>query len=124
MELDHVNIAVPRDLLEPVREFYRAVLGLDVGERPPFNRRGYWLYGGSGPCVHLIESDRHERHETPGHLDHVAFRASDPGAMIERLRAAGISFEEKRIPGFGTTQLFFHDPAGVRLELNFPAPAP
>ena len=28
------------------RDFYRDVVGLTVGERPPFRRFGYWLYGG------------------------------------------------------------------------------
>ena len=122
MELDHINVAVPPGLLDPVRQFYCEVLGLVVGERPPFERRGYWLYGRTGACVHLIESERHKRHEAPGHLDHVAFRAVDPAATIERLRAAGIDFEEKRVPGLGLRQLFLEDPAGVRLELNFPEP--
>jgi catechol 2,3-dioxygenase-like lactoylglutathione lyase family enzyme len=120
VELDHINVAVPLGLLEPVCTFYRDVLGLVVGERPPFERRGYWLYGRSGACVHLIESERHQRHDTPGHLDHVAFRAFDPAATMERLRAAGVDFEEKRVPALGLRQLFLEDPAGVRLELNFP----
>ena len=119
MQLDHINIAVPRGMLETIREFYCQALGLTVGERPDFTRHGYWLYGDSRACVHLIESERHQRHEIPGHLDHVAFRASDPVATIERLRAAGIAFDQKRIPELGLTQLFLHDPAGVRLELNF-----
>jgi catechol 2,3-dioxygenase-like lactoylglutathione lyase family enzyme len=122
MQLDHINISVPRGMLETIRDFYCQALGLTVGERPAFRRRGYWLYGHDGACVHLIESDRHRRHEIPGHLDHVAFRASDPVATIERLRTAGIAFDQKEIPELGLTQLFLHDPAGVRLELNFPHP--
>ena len=119
MELDHVNIAVPAELLDTVRDFYRDMLGLAAGERPPFDRHGYWLYGDSGACVHLVESDRHRRHETPGHLDHVAFRASGLERIRQRLEAAGVDYRVSRIPAIGLTQLFLHDPAGVRVELGF-----
>jgi catechol 2,3-dioxygenase-like lactoylglutathione lyase family enzyme len=120
MELDHVNIAVPAGQLEALRDFYCAVLGLEVGARPAFDRRGYWLYGTAGSaCVHLIESDRHRRHETPGHLDHVAFRATDLAGTRRRLDAAGIAYRVSRIPELDLTQLFLHDPAGVRVELGF-----
>jgi len=116
---------VPRDQLETVRDFYCRLLGLQEGARPPFSRRGYWLYGRSGTAiVHLVESARHQRPDVPTHLDHVAFRAADPRAVVERLRDAGIPFEEKRIPESGVTQLFLFDPAGVRLELNFPDSCP
>lgn len=119
MELDHVNIAVPPALLDEVRDFYCQLLGLEVGPRPAFDRRGYWLYGRNGACVHLVESESHRRHEVPGHLDHVAFRAEDLDGTLRRLEAAGVACRRNRIPELGLTQVFLHDPAGVRVELSF-----
>ena len=33
-------------MLDELRDFYRDVVGLTVGDRPPFRRFGYWLYSG------------------------------------------------------------------------------
>ncbi|HUB43883.1 MAG TPA: VOC family protein, partial [Acetobacteraceae bacterium] len=50
--LNHYTIRV-RDL-EATKDFYTDVVGLTVGDRPPLNFPGYWLYCGSVPTVHLI----------------------------------------------------------------------
>jgi len=76
MNLDHFNIAAPMPLLEEVRDFYCEVLGLTDGFRPSFGRRGFWLYAGDKPLIHLIESERHHASERQGYLDHIAFRMS------------------------------------------------
>ena len=123
MRLDHINIAVPAAQLDRLRDFYCDVLGLVAGERPDFGRRGYWLYGAAGACVHLIETDRDRRQAAPGPLDHVAFRGSDLAATVRRLDAAGIEYRRSHIPELDLTQLFLHDPAGIRVELNFPGSA-
>ena len=43
---DHYNLRAARPVLDELRDFYRDVVGLTVGERPPFRRFGYWLYSG------------------------------------------------------------------------------
>ena len=50
--LNHYTIRV-RDL-EATKNFYTDVVGLTVGDRPPLNFPGYWLYCGDVPTVHLI----------------------------------------------------------------------
>ena len=50
--LNHYTIRV-RDL-EATKNFYTDVVGLKVGDRPPLNFPGYWLYCGDMPTVHLI----------------------------------------------------------------------
>ena len=54
---DHYNLRAPRALLDELCAFYRDVVGLTVGERPPFRRFGYWLYAGVRPVLHLGEAD-------------------------------------------------------------------
>lgn len=120
MQLDHFNIAAPMELLETVRDFYMEVLGFEEGFRPGFQRRGYWLYAGGKPSIHLIESDRHESSEGKGYLDHIAFRASGLEDYLRRLERHGIRVRRSRIEELAMTQLFFKDPAGTGLEISFP----
>jgi len=120
MQLDHFNIAAPMDLLEEVRDFYCEVLGFEAGFRPDFQRRGFWLYTGDEPFIHLIESDRHFAHEKPAYLDHIAFRSSGLAAVQEQLDQNGVAYRRSFISEFEMTQLFFKDPAGTGLEINFP----
>jgi catechol 2,3-dioxygenase-like lactoylglutathione lyase family enzyme len=59
--------------------------------------------------------------ESTGLLDHIAFLATDLRAMHARLRAADVRFREPTVPSLGLHQVFFEDPSGVTIELNFPA---
>lgn len=124
MELNHINIATPIDLLEPTRDFYCAAFKLTEGPRPNFGRRGYWLYHEEQAVVHLIESDRHAQPETPPHMDHVAFTGKDHRAYIGQLRQLGVGFKVNHIADFNITQVFCRDPCGTRLEVSFPGEAP
>ena len=117
--IDHINIAAPGPLLEQVRDFYCQVLGLENGFRPDFSSSGYWLYAGDSPLVHLSLSGSLPDSTSRGHLDHVAFHASGLQAMIKRLEAAGIKYRCSDIPQLELSQLFFVDPAGVGIEVNF-----
>lgn len=117
MDLNHINISAPMELLEEVKAFYCRVLGLREGYRPNFSRRGFWLYEGDKPLVHLTESGVHYRSER-GHLDHVAFQTEDLAAVVEGLEFLGVSYRKIHVPDTGITQLFFEDPAGTGLEVN------
>jgi catechol 2,3-dioxygenase-like lactoylglutathione lyase family enzyme len=116
--LDHVNIAGSQELIERCRTFYVDVLGLTDGPRPSFRNRGYWLYAGDQPVVHLTEKDT----DTTGRsaLDHYSFTCEGLEAMMARLREHAISFELDPARDSKNAQLFVEDPAGVSLELNFP----
>jgi catechol 2,3-dioxygenase-like lactoylglutathione lyase family enzyme len=116
--IDHINIAGSFALLEACRAFYVDVLGLRDGERPPFRSRGFWLYAGGSPVVHLTESDR-EPHAAATSFDHFAFACEDADEMRARLQQRGVAFEADEVPETGAVQFFLRDPAGVALELNF-----
>lgn len=120
MQLDHFNIAAPMDLLERVRDFYVDVLGFEEGERPDFSRRGFWLYSEGRPSIHLIESDQHHPARGRVYLDHIAFRSSGLADVRNRLEDHGVDYRISHIPEFEMTQLFFRDPLGTGLEVNFP----
>jgi catechol 2,3-dioxygenase-like lactoylglutathione lyase family enzyme len=111
--------------LETTRAFYCDALGLEVGERPPLEFPGYWLYLDGIPCVHVAERAAYEAHAarlgltaTQAPIDHVAFAADDYGKLVERLDAAGVDAVTNSVPDAGLRQLFLRDPNGVRIELN------
>lgn len=119
--LSHFNVRAPEGLLERVRDFYADVLGLSVGHRPGFRSKGFWLYAGAEPIVHLLASgdadggDPHARSA----FDHVAFSCEGLREFVERLERAGVEYEADEVASLGQVQLFLRDPAGVGLELNF-----
>ncbi|MFN2462128.1 MAG: VOC family protein [Candidatus Velthaea sp.] len=116
--LDHVNIRTAD--LEATKDFYVDVIGLRVGDRPPFSFAGYWLYDDATPVIHLTETT-HAAESGTGSIDHVSFRAGGLRAMREGIRARGIAAEERTVPRNGDVQLFLADPNGVTIELTFRA---
>ena len=108
--------------VERTKEFYLR-LGLRAGDRPPFASRGYWLYLGDQPVLHLVQRpDGQAHHEGSGNVDHVAFEATDLEGMRRTLAEAGLPFREAVVPRDGTVQIFVTDPDGLTVELNFSAP--
>lgn len=87
------------------------------GFRPSFRSRGFWLYAGDRPVVHLTENGQ----DAPGRsaLDHYAFTCEGLDAMMARLREQAIPFQLDPARDSKNAQLFVTDPAGVSLELNF-----
>jgi len=123
--LNHINLSGSRELLDTLKDFYCEVIGLEVGPRPNFPRAGYWLYAGSDPVVHLYESAANEARKTDvlTTFDHVAFTCEDSDAFETLLHRRGIEYSRAVVPGSDQVQLFLRDPAGVKVELNFPASA-
>ena len=120
-QLQHVNIRC-NDVTRS-RDFYQ-ILGLTVGDRPPFASQGYWMYAGGTPIVHLVQKKLGEKVLGPGtgEMNHVALGAERLDAMRATLTHQGIAFQEAIVPRDGSVQLFISDPDGVPLELNFLSP--
>jgi catechol-2,3-dioxygenase len=55
-------------------------------------------------------------------FDHVAFTCTDPMGMEKILVERRIEFGERFIDQTRTKQIFFRDPAGNGVELNFSMP--
>jgi catechol 2,3-dioxygenase-like lactoylglutathione lyase family enzyme len=123
------------DDLAATRDFYSQALGMRVGPRPPLEFPGYWLYLGDVPCIHIAEWETYRAHSTAagigvssrapgtGPVDHVAFNGFDVAGIKSTLAARGIEFAVNEVPGTGLTQLFLHDPNGVKVEINVRATA-
>jgi catechol 2,3-dioxygenase-like lactoylglutathione lyase family enzyme len=137
-KLDHYSI---RTLdIEASRRFYTEVMGFTAGFRPPFKFPGIWLYNGAQypetpGVVHIIGIDPNDPQglkdylgdrdvaslQGTGTVDHMAFAATGLDDMRARLQRHGISSRERTVPSLGIHQVFFEDPSGVTIELNYPA---
>jgi catechol 2,3-dioxygenase-like lactoylglutathione lyase family enzyme len=125
--LNHYTIQA-RDV-EKTKDFYEQIVGLKVGDRPPLNFPGYWLYCGGTPTVHLLGYQANAKvipdgpsypAET-GRLDHIAFSCTGLKDMKATLQAHSIKYDERVLPRLNMTQLFYLDPDGIAVECNFPA---
>ena len=119
------HFTVLTDDVDRTVEFYRATVGLEPGPRPDLGFPGAWLYCEGQAVLHII-GGRSKDQLKPGVLDHMAFSASGLAATLARLDALGIHYAHRRQAGYGTWQVFFFDPNGARVELDFdpsePAP--
>jgi catechol 2,3-dioxygenase-like lactoylglutathione lyase family enzyme len=130
--LEHVLVL--SDDIDATRDFYREVVGLTVGFRPPLEFPGYWLYAdgaadaGGVACLHVAERDAYLAHaaalglpasgpSAAGSVDHIAFDADDYAAATARIEHSGVSVVANTVPG-GPRQLFVEDPNGVRVEIS------
>lgn len=112
------HFTVLADDLAQTCAFYRDLLGLKEGYRPDMGFPGAWLYAGEHAVLHIVV-----RHPLPqqraGVLDHMAFSAVDLRGTIRKLEREGVRYQLGRQAETGVWQLFFHDPNGARVELDF-----
>ena len=131
MPLIHLeHYLVLTDDLDGTRDFYAKALGMRIGPRPPLGFPGYWLYVGDVPCIHVAEWESYRAYSTEagisisarapgtGPVDHIAFNGGDVESIRSALIAHSVKFAVNEIPSIGLTQLFLHDPNGVKIEIN------
>lgn len=125
-ELAHVLLL--SDDIDATRDFYCRAVGLTVGERPPLEFPGYWLYLEGKPCLHIADREIYTAHarsvglrepdQEARRVDHIAFAASDYDEAAAVLDREGIAVVRNSIPQSRVRQLFFSDPEGNRIEIN------
>jgi len=113
--LDHYNVSTLD--AQKSAQFYVDVLGMEVGDRPPFRFPGAWVYCGDVAVLHLVEKD--EIPDGTGRVDHIAFQATGYAEMKARLEQHGVDYREQVVPGRKLTQLFLETPDGLWVELIF-----
>jgi catechol 2,3-dioxygenase-like lactoylglutathione lyase family enzyme len=118
--MNHFTILT--DDLPATLAFYEEHLNLKAGARPPFKFPGAWLYadGGRGPApiLHIVAGIKKER-LVKGVIDHMAFSGAGLAAAVAKLKRDSIPYELRQQVGSGTWQLFFFDPNGAKVELDF-----
>jgi catechol-2,3-dioxygenase len=121
--LNHYNLRAHQPLLDELCRFYVEIVGLSVGDRPPFAVAGYWLYANGHPVLHLAEASAAEiaTTEIGGTFAHAAFDCVDVASAEALLTLRGLRYRKTAVPESGAPQIFFTDPAGNGVELLFPA---
>ena len=101
-------------------EFYGRLMGLRDGPRPDLGFPGAWMYAGDDAVLHIVGGKRREQLRA-GVIDHMAFTAKGLADTIATLTAYNIEHVCRQQVGTGFWQVFFHDPNGARVELDFAA---
>ena len=127
------HVLILADDIDKTKDFYVDILGLNIGYRPDFPFKGYWLYLDENPkaaCIHLAMrkqdtgqdyyiGKKDDVKSGSGAIDHVAFNADDIESMKAKLEKISIEYTHRKVPGFPLEQLFIMDPDGVKVELNY-----
>ena len=136
MGLSHIeHFLVAADDIDATRDWYARVLGMRSGPHPDFGFPVHWMYVGDVDVVHIGPSARKageiqkkylgrtsaDAGAGTGAIDHIAFRATGLAQMIAHLKAQNVPFTQRRANGQALFQLFFHDPNGIKIELNYAA---
>jgi catechol 2,3-dioxygenase-like lactoylglutathione lyase family enzyme len=124
--VDHINLRASGRDFAALREFYCRILGLRVGDRPPLQSKGAWLYAGETPIVHLVEVPEGSGAQavtaaSGAALDHIAFECSGLEEMLDRLGRIGVPNEVRVQPITDQILVRLEDPSGLRVELVFAA---
>jgi catechol 2,3-dioxygenase-like lactoylglutathione lyase family enzyme len=114
------HFTVLTDDVDATVGFYRDLLGLTQGPRPALGFPGAWLYAGPQAVLHVV-GGRPRSELRAGVIDHMAFSASGLAPTLAALDARGIQYSCRKQTGSGIWQVFFHDPNGAKVELDFAA---
>ncbi len=117
--VDHFNIVIAPSQVDATLRFYCEILGLKEGFRPDFGRPGWWLYAGDHPVLHISLKEIAPTVGATGSFDHIALNATDWPGMKATLGRHGIAFEEQLVRDNAVLQIFFRDPNGLRVELDY-----
>ena len=134
MPLSHIeHLLIAADDVDATRDWYARVLGMTSGAHPDFGFPVHWMYIGDVDVVHIgpsakMAGDIQKKYlgrtsqasgQGTGAIDHIAFRATGLRAMLEHLQREKIQFSQRRANGQALFQLFFYDPNGIKIELNY-----
>ena len=126
--INHIAIAVPD--LAAAAALYRDTLGARVSAPSPEPAHGVTVVfvelpntkiellhplGDNSPIAGFLSKN------PQGGMHHVCYEVPDIVAARDRLKARGVAFETREVPGRPRKQIFFVDPDGVKVELQFDA---
>ena len=139
MPLSHIeHFLVAADDIDATRDWYARVLGMKSGPHPDFGFPVHWMYIGDVDVVHIgpsakMAGDIQKKYlgrtsqgtaAGTGAIDHIAFRATGLRQMLQHLHKEKIHFTQRRANGQALFQVFFFDPNGIKIELNYAAGEP
>ena len=116
LEINHVNVTVPKSVETEAKHFYGAVLGLEEIPKPEESRKrgGAWYRLGALQ-IHLSVEDVASNHESKRH---VCYSLADASEAEQEFRRAGVEIIPDNQPMEGCKRFFVRDPGGNRIEIT------
>ena len=116
VQIDHVNVVVPKSLEDEAKRFYGSVLGLKEIPKPVELRAngGAWYELGALQLHLSAKPDLANGHTRKGH---VCYTVADVGFAEEQLRKGGIEIIPDDQPVEGQPRFYVRDPGGNLIEL-------
>lgn len=126
-KLDHVNI-LTTDLPATI-SFYEKYLGLSAVPPPrdEDTSKGAWFMDDRGiPVIHVLtqpfdpfQTGIVATKEVGTVVNHLAFEGTEFDEVLGKMQRDGHDVRSLHVPFLGQKFIFFHDPNGVLIELNF-----
>lgn len=115
VELNHVNIRVPKALEEATRHFYTQIVGLAEIEKPAESRMrgGAWFVCGAVQ-LHLSLADGEANEASKRHICYLVASLEE---AEKRFREAGVEIIADDLPVSGWPRFYVRDPGGNLLEI-------
>ena len=119
MHIDHINISGAYAFTRRSKSLLLFCIGFVVGNRPNFSRRGFWLCSEGQALIHLSENNTGIIPGAQNCLDHVSIQTAGLNQFITRLEDLNIDYSAIYNSERDMTQVFFRDPAQVKIEAGF-----
>ena len=118
--IDHVQLAMPTGEEAAAQAFYEGLLGLPRVPKPPhLEARGGCWFESDTVKIHLGVEQPDDGPFRPARKAHPALLVDGLPALVEQLRAAGVSVRDDD-PLKGYDRVYVDDPFGNRIELMEP----
>ena len=116
IEINHVQITVPRATEEASKHFYKDILGLEEIPKPvsPRGPSGAWYRQGTVEIHLSVEDDVSDNHRS---RRHICYLTQDLAAAEQHLRKAGVEIIPDQQPVYGWLRFYVRDPGGNRIEI-------
>ena len=116
IELNHVNVTVPKSAEQATKHFYNVVLGLTEIPKPGESRgRGGAWYQLPGIQLHLsIDESVSDNQKGKRHICYVV---RDLALAEKSFREAGLEIIPDDLPVAGWPRFYTRDPGGNRIEI-------
>jgi catechol 2,3-dioxygenase-like lactoylglutathione lyase family enzyme len=116
IEINHVNVIVPKPLEDAAKHFYGAVLGLKEIPKPiELRGRGGAWYELGGVQLHLSAKSQTSTGQVA--KGHVCYTVADVVLAEQQLRNAGVEIIPDDQPVTGNPRFYVRDPGGNLIEL-------
>ena len=116
VEINHIQITVPRAAEDDSKRFYRDLLGLEEISKPGYlkARGGAWFRQGSVE-VHLSVEDAAAQNSESRR--HICYLVADLAESEMRLRNAGVEIIPDDRPIAGWKRFYVRDPGANKIEI-------